>query len=340
MNIKIFINGFGCVGRALAKIIVEKRDAIEKKHGLRIKVVALKDSRGAVFSYEGLGAGDLLKLIEYPRSSIGLYEPYGKIGVGLDEIYDQCLPDIHVELTPSNYNGGEPGVSNVLYALDRGANIVLANKAALVYKFREIMGIARKKGLVVKYKATVMGGTPFIDVLLSLKTIHVSRIYGILNATTNYVLTYMHRHLVDLDEALENAISLGVAEKNPIYDIEGIDAAAKLVIISNTLGIPLGINNVMRTSLKNVSLRDIVDALRRGEVIKYIARLDFEKQFAEVAPRRIRSNNMLAGIDGLMNAVIIEHEYGDIFFSGKGGGCRETASMVLEDILSASLRGV
>ena len=128
--------------------------------------------------------------------------------------------------------------------------------------------------------------------------------------------------------------------KNPIYDIEGIDAAAKPVIISNTLGIPLGLNDIMRTSLKNISLKDIVDALRRGEVIKYIVRLDFEKQFAEVAPRRIGSNNMLAGIDGLMNAVIIEHEYDNIFFSGKGGGCRETASMVLEDILSASMRGV
>ncbi len=340
MNIKIFINGFGCVGRALAKIIVEKRDVIEKKYGLRIEVVAIKDSRGAVFSSEGLDINDLLKLIEYPRSSIGLYEPYGKMDIGLDEIYDQCSPDIHVELTPSNYDGGEPGISNVLYALKRGANVVLANKAALVYKFREIMSIARKKGLVVKYKATVMGGTPFIDILLSLKTIHVSRIYGILNATTNYVLTYMHRHLVDLDEALENAKSIGIAEKNPIYDIEGIDAAAKLVIISNTLGIPLGINDVMRTSLRNVSLKDIVDALRKGEVIKYIAWIDFEEQLAEVAPRRIESNNMLADIDGLMNAVVIEHEYGNIFFSGKGGGCRETASMVLEDILSASMRGV
>jgi len=281
-----------------------------------------------------------LKLIEYPRSSIGLYEPYGRMDIGLDEIYDQCRPNIHVELTPSNYDGGEPGISNVFYALSRGANIVLANKAVLVYKFTEIMDIARKKGLVMKYKATVMGSSPFIDVLLSLKTIHVSKIHGILNATTNYVLTYMHRHLVDLDEALENAISLDIAEKNPVYDIEGIDAAAKPVIISNTLGIPLGINDVMRTSLRKVSLKDVVDALRRGEVIKYVARIDFEEQFAEVAPRRIGSNNMLAGIDGLMNAVVIEHEYGNIFFSGKGGGCRETASMVLEDILSASMRGV
>jgi len=82
MNIKIFINGFGCVGRALTKIMAEKRDVIEKKHGLRIEVAAIKDSRGAVFSREGLGPSDLLKLIEYPRSSIGLYEPYGKMGLG------------------------------------------------------------------------------------------------------------------------------------------------------------------------------------------------------------------------------------------------------------------
>ncbi len=340
MDYRVFINGFGCVGRALAKIIAEKQDIIEKKYGLRIKVVAIKDSRGAVFSHEGLSISDLLKLIEYPRSSIGLYEPYGEMNTGLDEIYDRCSPDIHVELTPSNYDGGEPGISNVFYALSRGANIVLANKAVLVYKYWEIMDIAKKKGLDVRYKATVMGGSPFIDILYSLKTIHISRIYGILNATTNYVLTIMHEHLVSFEEALEKAKSLGVAEKNPEYDIEGIDAAAKLVIISNTLGIPLRINDIKRISLKNISLKDVVDALRENKIIKYIARIDFEEQVAEVIPKKIEYNNKLAGINGLMNAVVIEHEYGDIFFSGKGGGCRETASMILEDILSASLRGV
>ncbi len=339
MDLRVFINGFGCVGRALAKIIVEKQDIIKKKYGLRIKVVAIRDSRGAVFSREGLSMNDLLKLIEYPRSAIGLYEPYGRTDIGLDEIYDRCSPDIHVELTPSNYESGEPGISNVLYALNRGANIVLANKAVLVYKFREIMDDAKMRGLVVKYKATVMGGSPFIDILLNLRIIHISRIYGILNTTTNYVLTYMHKHLVNLEEALENAISLGIAEKNPLYDIEGIDAAAKLVIISNTLGISLSINDVLRTSLRNISLKDVVEALREGKVIKYIAQLDFEEKTAEVAPRRIASRDRLATIDGLMNAIIVEHEYGNFFFSGKGGGCRETASMVLEDILSASLRG-
>ena len=340
MELRVFINGFGCIGRALAKIIVEKQDIIEKKYGLRIRVVAIKDSRGAVYSCEGLSINDLLKLIEYPRSFIGMYEPYGRTDIGLDEIYDHCSPDIQVELTPSNYESGEPGISNVFYGLERGANIVLANKAVLVHKYSEIMDLARKKGLTVKYKATVMGGSPFINILSGIKAIHVSRIYGILNATTNYVLTCMHKNLIDLDEALENAKKLGVAEKNPVYDIEGIDAAAKLVIISNTLGIPLQINDVMRTTLRSISLKDVIDALRSGEVIKYIASIDFEEQIAEVAPRRIESSNMLARIDGLMNAVVIEHEYGKIFFSGKGGGCRETASMVLDDILSIPKKGV
>jgi len=236
---EIAIVGFGNVGRALAKLIVLKNEFIEKNYGVRLRVITVIDSRGVAIKEEGFGPDELLRLTELPRSGVSNFKPYGLLGLGLKEAYNKILPDIHVEATPSNYVSGEPGVSNVLYALGKGVNVVSCNKSPFALRFNDVIRLAEARGLSVRFKATVMGGVPLLDLLRGLKGIRVEAVEGVLNATTNYILTEMSRDRVTFNEALRRAMQTGLVEANPDLDISGWDSAAKLVIISNVLGRPL-----------------------------------------------------------------------------------------------------
>ncbi|MFN4045928.1 MAG: hypothetical protein ACK4H7_01130, partial [Acidilobaceae archaeon] len=261
MDVKVLVVGFGSVGRAFARLVALKGSLVERRFGVRVRIVGVVDSGGAAFKPEGFGGADLLKLSEMPRSGVCVFEPYGVCGLGLESLYDSVGFDVHVEATPSNYVSGEPGLGNVMLALRRGVNVVLANKAPLALKFDDVVGAARARGLKVRFRATVMGGSPLIDTILSLRSHEVRMVYGILNATTNYILTLMHENLVGLDEAIKMAQAIGVAEADPSLDVDGWDAAAKLAILARLSGVKLSINDIARESLSKVAFRDVVEAL-------------------------------------------------------------------------------
>ncbi|MEM1628622.1 MAG: hypothetical protein QXP02_01000 [Desulfurococcaceae archaeon] len=336
-NIRIVIIGFGNVGRSLAKILSFKKPVLEKKYGIYLSVVGVVDSKGMIIKENGLSSYELLKLCELPRSGIRTYGENAYDYVDLDLLYKITQPDIHVELTPSNYETGEPGLSNLLFALNRGVNVVTANKAPLVLGYEEIMNLAKAKGVYVKFRATVMGGTPLIDMLLNIRSPEIEEIRGILNATTNFVLTTMHNELIDFDEALQKAKILGIAEADPRLDVEGYDAAAKLVILSRILGKPVSMDKIKRDSLSKVKLRDVINAMRNNHVIKYIAYIDLKNGYAEVKPFELPRSEILSQVNGTLNAVEIYSDIGKLFFMGKGGGGFETAHSVLDDILSISI---
>jgi len=147
--------------------------------------------------------------------------PYGLDYIDLDILYSSVTPDVHVELTPSDYVSEAPALQNVLRALDYGVNVVTANKAPLVLAYDEVMGRAKARGVMVRFKATVMGGSPFIDMLLSMRSHDVVGVEGILNATSNLILTLMEDEMVELEGAIARAQALGVAEANVELDIGG-----------------------------------------------------------------------------------------------------------------------
>jgi homoserine dehydrogenase len=335
-RVRIAIIGFGNIGRALARVIALKRGVIMKRFNIDLSVVAVADSKGMVIKPEGLNEYELLKLCELPRSEIFRFEPYGRKGVDLEELYNKVQPDIHVELTPPSYENGEPGLTNILFALRRGAHVVTANKAPLALYFGKIMEEARAR--LVKFGATVMGGSPFIAMLQSMRSHDVALIEGILNATTNFILTEMHENLVDFEQALKKAQALGIAEPNPVLDIEGFDAAAKLAILSHVIGVPIDLRGIERESIAKLTLKDVVEAVKQGYVIKYVATLDAVKRVAYVKLRQIPRSHVLAQVSGTLNGVRIVSDATELFFVGKGGGRVETAHTVLDDIIDVSLR--
>jgi len=331
---EVAIVGFGNVGRTLAKLTVLKNEFIEKNYGIRLKVVAVIDSMGAAIKEEGFRPDELLRLTELPRSAVSNFKPYGFSGFGVKEAYGKILPDIHIEATPSNYVSGEPALSNVLFALNEGVNVVLCSKSPLALKFREVHSLAEAKRARIRFKATVMAGTPLIDLLMGLKGYDIGRIEGIINGSTNYILTLMHEELITFQEALTRAQALGIAEQIPDLDIKGWDAAAKLTIISNLLGTPLKITDVAREDLSKITLTDVIKALRKRYVIKYLAKLDLINKKASVTVEEVSHHDLLANVSGTLNAIKVISSINEIFLLGKGAGSVETAHAVLDDIIT------
>ncbi len=333
LEARVAIVGFGGVGRELARLVALKSEAVERLHGVRVRVVAVVDSRGAAICPRGFEGYELLKLAETPRSGVSS-GPCGRPGAGVDEVYSEAQPTIHVEATPSDYETGEPGLGHAFRALREGAHFVTANKAPLALRFWDIIGEASSRGLYVGYKATVMAGTPLVSLLRGLRGYEIQAFEGILNATTNYILTLMHERLVSLEEALETAKAEGIAEPDPSLDMEGWDPAAKLVIALNTLGYRLTLRDVAREPLK-ASLENVVSAIRRGRVLKYIARYRPRDGRAEVRLAEVGADSFLAQARGTMNAVRVNVGVNEVRLAGRGGGVDVTAHALLSDILEA-----
>ncbi|MCC6057964.1 MAG: hypothetical protein LM568_03500, partial [Desulfurococcaceae archaeon] len=202
---------------------------------------------------------------------------------------------------------------------------------------KELLEIAKKRSLQLRFRSTVMGGTPLIDTIMSLRSEEIEKIEGILNATTNFILTEMHDKLIDFEEALKKAQIMGLAEADPSLDIDGIDAAAKLVILSHVIGCSISLDEVKRESLSKIKLRDVVEAIKEGFVIKYLAYFDVRRRETYVRIVKIPKTDVFAQVNGSLNAVRIKTDVGEILFVGKGGGGLETAHSVLDDVIAIAI---
>lgn len=300
-----------------------------------LRVVALIDSRGAVINSNGFTPDDLVRLLNVPRGGLSRYPKYGLPNLNTKSVVREVEADVLVELTPSNYETGEPGVSNVLEAIRLGLNVVLANKSPIALLGLSLLIRAKEAGVQLLYRATVMGGTPLIPLIKSIRN-SVKRVYGVLNATTNYILTSMYEHEESFEQALKRAQERGIAEADPRLDIDGFDPAAKLSILACTLGHDLRIGNVIRESMRVIKLEDVISKKRENKVPKYMARLEVNESNvnASVKVEYISNNDFLSKVKDYYNGVYIETINNKIFLMGIGAGGKATAESVLEDILS------
>ncbi|MFN3805010.1 MAG: homoserine dehydrogenase [Pyrobaculum sp.] len=297
----ILLFGFGGVGRTYAQLLYQKT-------GLRL--CGVFDSKGGVVKKDGFNHDEVKRLLETPRGGVSA------AGVGrlahIDEALEYC--QVVVDVSPPNYRDGEPSASLYKKALAKGLIVVTANKAPLALYFQQYGGR-------VYYKATVMAGTPLIDLLKGLYPQEVKSVRGILNGSTNYILTRVYKDGVAYEKALEEARERGILEPDPALDLEGVDPAAKLVIIANTLGMSLTLGRVERQPLTPL-----------GPITRYIAALEGGRAY--VQPVRLPPDDSLH-VDYTMNAVEIATEVNTIIVKGKGAGRLETAYVLLNDTLRA-----
>lgn len=320
---KIAIIGFGSVGRGVARVLVEKREHLRTFLG-DYKVVAVTDSKGGVYDEKGL---DLRKVLEMKEKG-GLPSEITSLDVIRDLDFDVCI-----EVTPTNVENGEPGLTHIKECLKRGIDVVTSNKGPLVVAFRELMELAKENDAKLMFEATVGGAMPVIKLAkIDLVGNEILSIKGILNGTCNYILSRMEKELLPYDIILEEAKELGIAERDPTYDVEGIDASAKLVIIANALmGLDAKLSDVERIGISDLTPEAFKVALENGYTIRLIA--EATKEYLRVSPRLVPLNHPLA-IYGTLNALEIETDLaGEVFVIGRGAGSIETASAIISDLI-------
>lgn len=326
---RIIICGFGTVAQSLAKLLVSRTDDLYAKYGLKPRIVGAFDSKGGVVEPSGL---DLNRLVEVKKKfgTIRNYDKTKKNLSGLD-IINNVEADVLIETTASNYKDAEPGMSHIISAMKNGMHVISVNKGPLALAFPSLMELATYNQVLLRFSGTVGGGTPILDYAKnSLRGEQITSFAGILNGTTNYILTNMV-HGMSFGEALKDAKSRGYVEADESLDLDGFDAAAKLVILANwIMGMKVTMPDIQRTGIRNVTTKDIKDAAKKNCTIKLIASCNKE---LIVSPREVSTDDPLC-VNGTLNAISFTSEHsGTQTIIGKGAGGTETASSILRDLL-------
>lgn len=338
---KIALIGFGAVGQGLAEILRDKGAELEAYHGFRGEIVAVATrSRGTLYHPDGLDAALLLEAIGQ-----GHLAHYPDV-YGLTREWDaptiarQCNADVLVEASPSDLRGGQPALDYCYAAFESGKDVVLANKGPLVAAGETLRERARRAGRRLLFEATVMAGTPSLRLALdALAGCKITAARGILNGTTNYILTQMESGQ-SYEAALAQAQAAGYAEADPSADVEGWDAAAKLVILAGALfGKTPALHDLDVQGITALTAADIQAARAAGERWKLIARITPEG--GSVRPARVPLNDPLAAVSGATNAITYTTDLlGEVTLVGAGAGRLSTGFALLSDLLALHRQAV
>jgi len=313
-KVNIAIVGYGVVGNGVAKILEEKSELLHKKSGIKLNLKK-------VFTRNW-------------NKKFACPIPEEKKAHTLEEILEDRDIHIVVELT----GGIEFPFKLITDSIKKGKHIVTANKALLAEKGKEIFSLAEEKKIRIGFEAAVAGGIPIIRALREgLVANRITKIYGILNGTTNYILTKMFQEKRDFSAVLKEAQELGYAEADPTLDINGTDAAHKIAILASlSYGGFIDFDGVYIEGIENINSLDIDLGRELGYTLKLLAIAKSHNGEAEVRvhPTFLPSDHPLAKVDGVYNAVMIEGDsVGETMFYGKGAGSLPTASAVVSDIV-------
>lgn len=332
---RIAIAGCGNVGTALLEILYDKRDELEIKYNFRYEVTLIHDlMKGSIADQNGLDIGQVLKELRTNNSFANMEQAQGDFSALLELSKATML----AEATPTNMETGEPGLGHIMEALSRGISVTTTNKGPLAVAGEMLTAAANDRGAQFRYEGVVMSGTPLIHLLQQgIAGATVTEFEGILNGTTNFVLSRMDEGATYAD-AIDEAKRLGYAEANPTADVEGWDAAVKVAILARIIfGKNLPVAEVERRGITEITKEKIAEAGRRGNKIKPIAGIETTGGILRgyVAPKEIPLDHPLASVSGAVNAVrITTDNLGDITLIGPGAGRRETGQALLVDLIA------
>lgn len=318
-QVNVGIIGFGTVGAGTVEILLQNRKIIRNRVGSEVVVKKIADLD--------------------THSDRGISIESGILTTKAMEIIDD--PDIHIVV--ELIGGIEQAKDYILKAIDKGKHVVTANKALLAEYGKEIYQAAEKRKVRLAFEASVGGGIPVIRAFREgLSANRINTIMGILNGTSNYILTRMTQAELPYSEAVQEAINLGYAEDPPTLDVDGTDAAHKIaILISIAFGIPVSFNSIYREGIDKLIPEDIRFASEFGYCIKLlaIARNLGDKVEARVHPAMLPKNHIMANVNGAYNAIYLEGDFvGPNLYYGLGAGRRPTGSAVVSDIIDLARR--
>ncbi|MFQ3646188.1 MAG: homoserine dehydrogenase [Anaerolineae bacterium] len=332
---RIIVVGFGTVGQGFVQLLRDQGAHLRQAYGLSANVVGVATrSRGVLYHPNGLNLDALLMAAQqgsfdaYPHSP-GLTRDWTT-----EELIMHSSAEVMIEATPSNLQTGQPATDYCLRALDTRKHVILANKGVVALHYARVKAAADAVQKQVRFEATVMSGTPAISLAQQgLAGATITRARGILNGTTNFMLTLMETGATYQD-ALAEAQRLGYAEADPSADVDGWDAAGKALIIANTvLGGHLTMDDMAVEGIAQLTPADIRDAQTTGARYRLIA--EVTPTGGSVHPVRLPLSDPLAAVKGAMNAITYDTEpLGPITLIGVGAGRLQTGFGLLADLLA------
>ncbi|MEG0385035.1 MAG: homoserine dehydrogenase [Solibacillus sp.] len=311
-TIKAAILGFGTVGQGIYHILNEKRQELREKLGVELevsKILVTDASRERVPGTQHL----------------------------MTESINEVFAEQGIQVVFEAIVNEEPAFSYLKQAVERKCHVITANKVMFAKRGAELEALAKENGVFVGYEASVAGGVPIIKTMKNILLVNdVSRVQGILNGTTNYILTKMRAEGWSFDDALKEAQSLGYAEADPFNDVSGQDAFKKLMILSSlAFGEQPNWSDVEVIGIEKITAAQVAEATEKGLRYRHVAEVEKRANgeiYAKVSPVLVDKEHPLYPVDDVFNAVAMETNYiGTLSITGPGAGMYPTASVMVED---------
>ncbi len=307
---KIAVMGFGVVGSGVGEIISNSPDSLKKRCGEEIEITKILDLR------------------DFPDSKFKCFT----------KNFEDILNDDEIGIVVEVMGGTNPAYDFTKRLLMAGKHVVTSNKELVAKHGTKLLGIAKEKNINYLFEASVGGGIPIIRPLYSsLVSNELTDVTGILNGTTNYILTQMIKEGASFETALSGAQANGYAEKDPTADVEGHDTCRKIAILASlAFGRYVDSEEIQTEGITKITLEDVAYAAELGSVIKLIgmAQRTDDGVFARVCPAILKKDHPLGGIDDVFNGILVRGDgLGDVMFYGRGAGSLPTASAVVSDVI-------
>jgi homoserine dehydrogenase len=334
---RIALIGFGGVGRAFVKLLHDKREFLAAQ-GLYINLNYVINSSGGVYNPSGIDCKDLLnftekgqRLCEYPGG--------GNRDINLQRLISNKDVDVLVEVTPTNKETGEPGLTHIVKALENKIHVVTANKGPILLAYRKLNNLAVRNNVQLCAGCTTGGALPSINAgIFDLAGSSILSIEGILNGTTNFILEEMEKNSIAYSDALKKAQQMGIAETDPALDVEGWDTAVKLLILTNILMVQdKTLDDIQVEGITGVKPEYIAEAKKEDKALKLIGKAARTKEGVElkVSLEKIDRTHPLYGVNGTNKAVrYVSDTLGDLTVMGGASGTTPAAASLLRDILN------
>jgi homoserine dehydrogenase len=341
-TVRILLIGLGNLGRRFCDLLVEKGSHVEARYGLRLLLVGAADSRGVAYDPHGLDPARV-SAIKQAGGTVADFPGVGRSGQAVELVaYDEA--DILCEASPVNLSqGAEPGLTHVRTALERGMHVVTPNKGPLVLAYQELHALAARQGAQLRFDGTVAGGLPALYIgQRDLRGAVVQRIEAVPNLVTGYILEMLADGL-PWEEAREQARAAGVLEADPSFDLDGWDAAAKLVILINAvMDVPAKLEDVDRTGITGLSGADVLAARQEGRVYKLVVTAERRADSGvdlRVAPTPLPANHFLARLGRKQMGIVYYTDiYGTVMAAIDEPTPLPSAATMLRDVLDILIR--
>lgn len=338
---RLALLGFGNVGQALAKLLLRKRDELVSNYDLTFTVTGISTGRhGMAIDPAGI---DLRRALEIMEAGTTLQElSPRRIHPDSFGFIQSCEADVLFENTPVNYQDGQPAVDHLQRALELKMHAITANKGPVVHAYQQLTDLAAVQGRRFYFESTVMDGAPIFSLFRSsLPAARLLSFEGILNSTTNLILTRMEGG-EEFEAAVTYAQKIGIAESDPSGDIDGWDAAVKVAaLVTVLMGVPLKPVQVERTGISEITKRDILRAQESGQRWKLVCSAKRENQdvIASVAPQMVPPDSPLFQVEGTTSIVKFETDVlGSLSIIETDPGPHTTAYGLLADFLNAVIK--